>query len=363
MSRFKQHIGRNVLEMGRERIHHIYDTHDTPIVLFSGGKDSQVLMHLAWEVAQERGCKFVNAVFIHDEFTIAPIIDLIRHYADMPWVRMHHIIIPDVGMRYVFNKPMNYRQWDYKNREMIRPIPEYAIRPTEALWYEEWFQHEAEEYQCQFFVGKVAQMNGIRANESRFRWRASVNKLVDNYINNPLGYKKATLCKPLYDWEDNDILKYLYDNKIPYSKVYDWQLFAKMEMRTSPWLHPEKIRHLKKLRQIDPQFYEQILKIFPDQVVHDRYGEDRDDSKVIEKYGNDGLEGVLAYINDYYTDESARKMALHRLHEIQQLRKSDRNRELDTYPIEYVLKYFIRGQVWKLLLPYRKGQKEWRNLV
>ena len=361
MSRFKQYIGRNVLEMARERIHHIYDTHDTPIVLFSGGKDSQVLLHLAWEVAQERGLNFVNAVFQHDEFTISPIIDTIRHYAAMPWVRMHHLIIPSMSMRYVFNRPFNYRQWD-KNRPNIRPIPEYAIRPPASGWDLHWFTHEVEEYQCQWFVGKVAQMNGIRANESRFRWRASVNKLVENYINNPLGYKRSTLCKPLYDWEDNDILKYLHDNKIQYCKIYDWQHFAKMEMRTSPWLHPEKIRHLKKLRQIDPQFYEGILKIFPDQEVHDRYSEERNDAGTLEKYGNNGLIGVFDYINDHYTDEAAHKMAMHRLHEIQQLKKSDRNKELDTYPIPYVLKYFIRGQVWKLLLPERKNKNAWRNI-
>ena len=53
-------MGVNVLDAAKERIHHIYDTHDTPIVLFSGGKDSQVLAHIAWEVCQERGIKFIN---------------------------------------------------------------------------------------------------------------------------------------------------------------------------------------------------------------------------------------------------------------------------------------------------------------
>jgi len=355
-------MGISVLDAAKQRIHHIYDTHDSPIVLFSGGKDSQVLAHIAWEVAQERGHKFINCVFRHDEFTLNNVIDFVRHYAAMPWIRMHHIIIPEPSLRYVFNKPIQYRQWDYKNRETMRPIPDYAIRPTEDLWEIDWWEQDIERFQCQFFKGKVAQMNGIRASESRFRWRASVNKLIENYINKANGYPRATLCKPLYDWEERDILKYLYENKLPYCKTYDWQYYAKMDLRTSPFLHPEKIRHLKKLRQIDPVFYDQILKIFPDQQTHDRYADERNDVAIIQKYGKD-WDGVHQYIVEHYEEGKSRDLAIARLVQIGKLSQSERNKEMNNYPIDYVLKYFIRGQIWKLLLPFRKNQKEWAKLI
>jgi len=355
-------MGISVLEAAKQRLHHLYDIHDTVVVMFSGGKDSQVLLHLAWEVAQSRGHKFINVVFRHDEFILSPTVDLVRHYAAMPWVRMHHICVPLTGSRNVMTNAIEYVNWDRK-RENIRPIPDYAIRPPDEMFEDrDIWSMRSEEYICQFFVGKVCLLLGIRASESRFRWRGSVNKLIENYINAPHDYKAATLCKPLYDWEEKDILKYLHSNKLPLCRIYDWQMFAKMDLRTSGWLHPEKARHLKKLRQIDPNFYEQLLKIFPEQVVHERYSEEMDKDKIVAEYGK-SWETIKDFIEKNYKDEMSKNIALHRLYQIWKLSQGERNARLNCYPLDYVLKYFIRGEVRKLLLPYRKNRKEWTNLL
>ena len=355
-------MGISVLEAAKQRLHHLYDIHDTVVVMFSGGKDSQVLLHLAWEVAQSRGHKFINVVFRHDEFILSPTVDLIRHYASFPWVRMHHICVPSTGARNVMQSTKEFINWD-RNRENIRPIPEYAIRPPDELFEKrDIWNRQSEEYICQFFRGKVCLLLGVRACESRFRWRGAVNKLIENYINAPHDYKAATLCKPLYDWEEKDILRYLYENKIPYCRVYDWQMFAKMDLRTSAWLHPEKARHLPKLRQIDPQFYDQLLKIFPESVVHERYESSMDREKIVAEYGK-SWETIEDYIKKFFPDETTRNIALHRLYQIWKLSNSERNARLNCYPLDYVIKYFIRGEVRKLLLPYRKSRKEWTKLL
>jgi hypothetical protein len=122
------------------------------------------------------------------------------------------------------------------------------------------------------------------------------------------------------------------------------------------------MRHLKKLRQIDPMFYDQLLKIFPEQVIHDRYAAERNDPATIAKYGQ-SIEGIEEYIKEHYTVGKPRTLALNRLYQIYKLQQSDRNKAMNNYPLDYVLKYFIRGQVWKLLLPFRKGQKAWAKLV
>jgi hypothetical protein len=125
----------------------------------------------------------------------------------------------------------------------------------------------------------------------------------------------------------------------------------------------DKIKELKKLRQLDPQFYDRLLAIFPDQEIHDRYSEDRDDEKIINTYCNEGLVGILKYIQDYILDKDLQAMALSRVYQLQQLMESDRNKAMNNYPVKYILKYFMRGQFGKLLLPNRTGHKEWKNLT
>lgn len=52
----------------------------------------------------------------------------------------------------------------------------------------------------------MAFLTGIRADESLIRYRASVNKLNENYIN-ATECKRVSLCKPIYDWRENDVFK------------------------------------------------------------------------------------------------------------------------------------------------------------
>ena len=50
--KIKKYIDANVYEEAKLRIAHIFDTFDTIVVLFSGGKDSLATMHLVKEEAE-----------------------------------------------------------------------------------------------------------------------------------------------------------------------------------------------------------------------------------------------------------------------------------------------------------------------
>jgi len=366
MARYKQFVGKNVLDAAKERLHHIHDIFDTPVVCFSGGKDSQALIHLAWEVAQERGLKYVNAIYYHEEFTMNEIVGVVRHYAAMPWVRMHHLCIPVPSTVMIFNKQIQYTMWD-KNRETIRPLPDYSIRPDAANWNRNWYAEEIEEYQTQFFRGKVALMTGIRSQESRMRWRASVCKLVENYINKS-AHKKSQICKPIYDWLEKDVLKYLYDNKIPYAKVYDSLLFCKRKLRTGAFMNPQTQDGLQFLRRIDPVFYDQMLKIFPEQMLSEKYSKHLDRDALVEKYGH-SIAGIEQYIKEHYQEGRPRIIALNRLYEIYKMKQADQHKsanvisEEGSFPLWYVLRYFIRGNTAHRLLSCPKNLAKFKGMV
>lgn len=131
------------------------------------------------------------------------------------------------------------------------------------------FQHSRE---------NTAFLVGLRATESPNRWRA-VSK-------NP-GYKNVFWCTrkphgsaafyPLYDWNFHDIWKYIYDNQLPYSKIYDY-MYKKgtglQEIRVSSLIHEKSFKALVDLPEFEPKTYNRLLKRVKGISIGNLYGKD-----------------------------------------------------------------------------------------
>lgn len=346
MARYKKYIDTDVVTEAKKRIHHVYDIFDRVVVAFSGGKDSLAVLHLVHEVAQERGIEKVDVVFRDEELIPQVVIDFVDKYRQLPWVDMKYLTVPLASTKFILGQSHEYVQWD-GSREWVRPKPEHGLN-NEDLGFPAnrvWDQYSTDDLMASWYKGKVALINGIRASESLIRYRASVNKLNENYIN-ASGSKKAMLVKPIYDWEENDIFRYFYDNDIKYCQIYDEQTWNGSELRVATPLHAEAAKKLDKLAALDPQLYEQIMQVFPETAIQARYWREYDRSSLVEKYGQ-SYAGVFDWIMDNLTDEGQRTKALNEL-------KSIEARAIaapDSYPPDYVLKAMMAGQYKRVIQP------------
>lgn len=281
------YINKTVLEAARERIAFIFDEFENIIVSVSGGKDSTVLAHLALTEAHKRGRKigifFLDEEVVYDS-TIKQVDYIMNLYPENTiklWLQIEfkltnatsltegQLICWEAGKHKIWMRPkrkdsIQHPPWD-RDKETIRDKNKgfgfYDVLDN--------FQNSRE---------NTAFLIGLRATESPNRWRA-VSK-------NP-GYKNVYWCTkmphgnvsfyPLYDWNFHDVWKYIYDEKLQYSKIYDYMFKKGMglqEIRVSSLIHEKSFKSLVELPEFEPSTYNRLLKRIRGISVGNLYGKD-----------------------------------------------------------------------------------------
>jgi predicted phosphoadenosine phosphosulfate sulfurtransferase len=344
MSRVKRYIEADVLTEAKRRLHHIHDIFDTVAVMFSGGKDSLAALHLTREVREERGISApLDVVFRDEELIPDTVIDFVDEYRRQPWVRMVWFAVPLHSTKYILGVCHSYVQWD-PARAWVREKPAWAetLPPGDDRVFD---QYTMDAFTAQRYRGKIAFITGIRASESIIRFRSAVNKLNENYLTGT-NAPTVQLAKPLFDWEENDIFRYFYDRSIRYCPIYDRQMWNGSSLRVSTPLHAESAKKFDRLRAQDPEFYERVIRVFPEMLAHERYYGQLDHEAVRRRYG-ESYEGVLAWIHEHIDDETNLAKALTRYESVM-----GRARQFpDAYSPRYLLGAFMGGAYKREILP------------
>ncbi len=341
MARFRRYLDIDVLTAARQRIRHIYDTHDRVVTCFSGGKDSLAVLELHREVAEARGDLPVNVIFRDEELIPKVVIDFVDEYRKKPWVKMYYFAVPLKSEKFVLGDNSGYVQWDPARRH-IRPIPEHAIRlrPGDPRVFD---QYTMDAFAATYFKGKLAFMTGVRAAESLIRFRACVNKLNDSYIN-ASSSPRVSMCKPIYDWAENDVLKFFFEEHIRYCAIYDAQHLVGGRLRVSTPLHAEAAKKIGLLRRTDPVFYDQLIALFPDMAIQDRYWDELDREGLARIYG-----GSYASIRRYILEVMSPDRRAAALEKFDSAMVRAR-KEPASYPPAYVFRWIQTGAFTKELM-------------
>lgn len=259
----------NVLQATEKRLNLIFKDFDNVLVAFSCGKDSGVLLSLAYKYASEHGLLHKLGFYYEDyeagyKYTSEY---AERTFRDLKVDRKYWLCLPISAACSVSMYEPRWIPWDPDKKDIwVRPMPvgEYVVHQDNCpypfvkgtkgfdarIQFSEW-------YSSQF--GNTAVLIGLRAQESLTR-RAIFTSQHRRFMHKGLTYSKKLHDKlynfyPLYDWQTEDIWRCNAKFGFDYNKIYDLYYQAGLnidQMRVASPFHQSGQNDLKLYRVIDP---------------------------------------------------------------------------------------------------------------
>ena len=259
----------NVYEAVQKRLKIIFDDFDNVLVAFSTGKDSGVVLNMAYDYAKKNNLLHKLAFYYEDyeanyKYT--------HEYADRAFKdikvdRKYWLCLPISAACSCSMYDTRWIPWNPEQKDIwVRPMPkfDYVINLDNApfpftvgtkgfdtrIMFAEWFSKT---------YGNTAVLIGIRADESLTR-RSIFTSQHRRYMHKDLKYSKVInkeTCNfyPIFDWNTEDVWVCNYKFGYDYNKLYDLYYQAGLtidQMRTASPFHLSGQDNLKLYRVIDP---------------------------------------------------------------------------------------------------------------
>ena len=273
----KKYIDKNVYDAAQERLEFLFKEFDNVLVSFSGGKDSGVMLNLAYDYAKKTNNLHKLAV-VHMDYeaqyqqTTDYVEETFRQLSD---VRRFWLCLPIYAQCACRMDAGHWIPWEASKRDIwCRPMPtydyvinedncEFKISEDDFEIPKDFFRWFTEKY------GQTVSLVGIRTQESydrmilmmsmkgTIRKHKGLNYVVDN-VGNPLLFT----AYPIYDWETEDIWTYNVRFDKPYNRLYDLFYQAGLpldKMRVASPFNDSGVHTINLYRVIDPKNWGKMI--------------------------------------------------------------------------------------------------------
>lgn len=268
-------LGVNVVTAALERLDGIYRQGHRVVVAVSGGKDSVCCLELAIMVARKHGRLPVDVVTQDEEAAFPGTYESLERMAARPEVRMRWFCMQQ-PMLNVFNRAEPY-WWCHdpllRPDQWIRKPPSFAEileGPEKGLDLMATSRHYPVEY-----AEKGAQWDPNDTRERLFcviglRAQESVKRLLGLFsAGGPISAANAYgthMIRPIYDWSEGDVWKFIRDSKADYNTAYDtlYRMGCTKHLRMGPpTMSVGGIKQLQYASRAWPEWFERLCTRVP----------------------------------------------------------------------------------------------------
>lgn len=253
----------SVYKESLKRINYLFDEFENVVCNMSGGKDSTICFYLCMKVARERNRLPLTVLFIDQEAEWKGTIDYVALVMTNPDVNPLWFQMPISMTNNTSSFERYVKCWDESNKEKwVHKKHPISIKKN-TYGTERFHDLFGAIMRKEFGHLKTAQIRGVRAEESPARLMGLTNSLTYKHITWGSQYKGIDIYvfDPIYDWTFSDVWKCIYDNNIPYNKLYDkfYQLGVNYNrMRISSLHHETSVQTLMLTQELEPETWEKI---------------------------------------------------------------------------------------------------------